>query len=227
MGGTNLAGMNLAGMNLSGTNLGGNNLAGMNMAATNLAGMNLAGMNLAGMNLAGMNLGASNLSGSNVAGTNLAGMNLAGMNLAGMNLAGPNTGYNLHNLAQPSTACSTAARTSGCPRPTSASSSGLGSTAFPKLLAQQTHGRPHLGGRSASCPGASPPPPAGPITLDAWEAFVWGDKSYASFVLVAPPGSSWVGRGRVHQGGVPLERPAHPVDRHQRHRGQRPSRSRR
>ncbi len=193
MGGSNLAGMNLAGMNLSGTNMGGNNLAGMNMAGTNLAGMNLAGMNLAGMNLAGMNLGASNLSGSNLAGTNLAGMNLAAMNLAGMNLAGPGTGKDIHGLGA---AAITGMMYSGedvwMPKTGQCIVLGLGSTAFPKLLAQQTAGA-RISVALGKLPWGFPDGAAGPIELQAWEAIVWGDKSYCTFVMVAPPGSTWTG----------------------------------
>jgi hypothetical protein len=35
--------------------------------------------------------------------------------------------------------------------------------------------------------------PGGPVALDAWEAIAWGDRTYCSFVLVAPPDTSWAG----------------------------------
>ena len=191
MGGSNLAGSNLAGSNLAGVNMGGNNLAGSNLAGSNLAGSNLAGSNLAGSNLAGSNLAGSNLAGSNLAGSNTAGNNLAGSNLAGSNLAGSNTGANIHGLtAAPGMLYSR--EDVWLPKTGQCIVSGIGSTAFPKLLGQQSVnakinvalGRLPWGFASTS---------GGPVALQAWEAVVWGDKTYCVFVLAAPPATSWSG----------------------------------
>src|SRR5689334_19212713 len=138
LGGTNLAGTNLAGTNLAGTNLGGNNLGGNNLAGTNLAGTNLAGTNLAGTNLAGTNLAGTNLAGTNHAGTNLAGNNLAGTNLAGTNLAGTNSGYNIHGLGGGAEGMLYSGEDEWLPKTGQCIVLGIGSTAFAKLLAQQS-----------------------------------------------------------------------------------------
>jgi uncharacterized protein YjbI with pentapeptide repeats len=192
LGGMNLGGMNLGGMNLGGMNFGGNNLGGMNMSASNLGGMNLGGMNLGGMNLGGMNLSASNLSGSNTAGTNLGGMNLGGMNLGGMNLAGPTTGSNIHGLSVAIDGMLYSGEDLWQPKTAQCIVLGLGSTAFPRLLAQQTPGA-RMSVALGKLPWGFPASADGPLALEAWEAVVWGDQSYCTFVLLAQPGTTWAG----------------------------------
>ena len=192
LGGMNLGGMNLGGMNLGGANFGGNNLGGMNLAATNLGGMNLGGMNLGGMNLAGMNIAGSNLNGSNVAGTNLGGMNLGGMNLGGMNLAGPSTGSNLHNLSGPIDGMLYSGEDLWLPKTGQCIVLGIGSTAFPKLLAQQSPNA-KISVALGKLPWGFPAVQGGPIALQAWEAIVWGNQSYCTFLLVTPPASHFAG----------------------------------
>jgi hypothetical protein len=191
MGGTNLVGVNLVGVNMGGTNIGGNNIAGNNMAATNLVGANLVGVNLVGANLVGVNLGASNLNGSNVAGTNPTGNNLASMNVVGLNLASTNSGYDMHNLGAVN-GMLWSGEDVWMPETDQRIVLGLGSTAFPKLLSQQ-NANARISVALGKLPWGFSATAGGPMQLEAWEAFVWGDKSYASFLLVAPPGSSWPG----------------------------------
>jgi uncharacterized protein YjbI with pentapeptide repeats len=192
MGGTNLSGMNLSGMNFGGTNFGGNNLGALNMAASNLSGMNLSGMNLSGMNLSGMNLGASNLSGMNMGASNLSGMNLSGMNLSGMNLAGADSGRNIHGLGGSMTGMLYSGEDLVSPKDDQCIVMGIGSTAFARLIAQQS-ANARLSVALGRLPWGFAASPGGPTTLDAWEAVVWGDQTYCTFVISAPPDSSWTG----------------------------------
>jgi hypothetical protein len=193
LGGLNLAATNLAGSNLAGTNLAGNNLAGNNLASTNLASTNLAGTNLASTNLAGTNLASTNLSGSNLAGTNLAGNNLASTNLASTNLAGTNTGRNIHNLAVGSTnGMLYSAEDMWLPKTGQCVVLGIGSTAFPKLLGQQT-ANAKISVALGKLPWGFASVSGGAVTLSAWEAVVWGDKTYCVFLLATPPSADWAG----------------------------------
>jgi hypothetical protein len=192
MGGTNLAGTNLAGTNLAGTNLAGNNLAGNNLAGTNLAGTNLAGTNLAGTNLAGTNLAGTNLSGSNLAGTNLAGNNLAGTNLAGTNLAGTNSGFNIHNLGGAPGGMLYSGEDVWSTQTARCVVMGIGSTAFAKLLGQQSDNAT-MYVALGKLPWGFSVSSGAPAALRAWEAVVWGDRTYCSFVVAAPPAATWAG----------------------------------
>jgi uncharacterized protein YjbI with pentapeptide repeats len=198
LGGNNLAGNNLAGTNLAGTNLAGNNLGGSNLAGSNLAGANLAGTNLAGTNLSGKNLAGSNLAGSNLAGTNLSGNNLAGTNLSGTNLAGTNSGSNIHALAGSMTGMLYSGEDLYKPTAANGTNSsqcvvmGIGSTAFSKLLGQQSTNA-KLNVALGKLPWAFSNAAGGPKALDAWEAVVWGDKSYCVFVMAVPPSTAWSG----------------------------------
>ena len=192
LGGANLAGNNLAGNNLAGTNLAGNNLAGSNLAGSNLAGANLAGANLAGANLAGNNLAGSNLAGSNVAGTNLAGNNLAGTNLAGANLAGANSGYNIHGLTGSLNGMLYSGEDVWASTTQRCVVMGIGSSAFSKLLGQQS-ANATMNVALGKLPWGFTATSGGSIGLRAWEAIVWGDNTYCSFVLVAPPSATWAG----------------------------------
>ena len=199
LGGNNLGGVNLAGNNLGGTNLGGNNLGGNNLGGTNLGGVNLGGVNLGGVNLGGVNLGGSNLGGSNLGGSNLGGNNLGGVNLGGVNLGGVNTGRNIHGLASangmlysgedlwlPAEAPHNGTKSAQC------IVMGLGSTAFAKLLGQQSASA-KISVALGKLPWGFAASAGGAVTLDAWEAVVWGDTTYCTFVMAAPPGSSWAG----------------------------------
>lgn len=195
--GTNLAGNNLAGANLGGANLGGTNLGGNNLGGTNLAGSNLGGTNLAGNNLGGTNLAGSNLSGSNLSGTNLAGTNLSATNLGGTTLAGANAGTawigtDIHRFGTTGTSLLYSREDLVQPKTSQNIVLGFGSTAFPRLLGQQsTNAR--ISVALGKLPWGFADTAGGPKTLEAWEAVVWGDKSYCTFILVAPLGTSWAG----------------------------------
>ena len=192
LGGANLAGANLGGANLGGTNLGGNNLGGTNLAGTNLGGTNLAGTNLAGTNLAGTNLAGTNLAGTNLAGTNLSATNLTTTNLVGASLTVAGTGTDIHRLGTSGTSLLYSREDLLQPKTSQSIVLGFGSTAFPRLLGQQsTNAR--ISVALGKLPWGFADVAGGPATLEAWEAVVWGDKSYCTFILVAPPGTSWPG----------------------------------
>jgi hypothetical protein len=192
LGGINMGGPNLGGINMSGTNMGGNNLGGINMSGTNLGGINLGGINLGGINLGGINLSASNLSGSNLGGINVAGNNLTGTNLGGINLGGINTGRNIHNLTGSINGMLYSAEDMWLPKTGQCIATGIGSTAFPKLLGQQS-ANARISVALGKLPWGFASSAGGPVTLSAWEAIVWGDKTYCVFVMSAPPATSWAG----------------------------------
>jgi hypothetical protein len=192
LGGVNLGGSNLGGSNLSGTNLGGNNLGGVNLGGSNLGGVNLGGSNLGGSNLGGSNLGGSNLGGSNLGGSNVAGNNLGGSNLGGSNLGGSNTGRNIHNLTGSINGMLYSAEDMWTPKTGQCIVMGIGSTAFPKLLGQQT-ANTKISVALGKLPWGFANSAGGPIVLRAWEAIVWGDKTYCVFVMAAPSEATWAG----------------------------------
>jgi hypothetical protein len=190
LGGANLLGANLLGANMGGTNLGGNNLGGNYLSATTLGGVNLAGATLAGVNLAGQNLAGSALNGSSVAGAYPAG-NSRPLALAGPNLAGSNTGRNIHDL----TGSINGMLYSGedlRPKTAQCVVMGLGSTAFAKLLGQQTP-TAKMSVALGKLPWGFAASSGGPMALRAWEAIVWGDQTYCVFVLAAPNDATWPG----------------------------------
>jgi uncharacterized protein YjbI with pentapeptide repeats len=191
LGGSNLAGSNLGGSNLAGTNLGGNNLAGSNLAGSNLAGSNLAGSNLAGNNLAGSNLAGSNLAGSNLAGSNLAGNNISGTNLGSTNLAGATTGSNIYNVPGAVTGMLYSGEDLR-PKTSQCVVMGIGSTAFAKLLGQQSASS-RIYTAVGKLPWGFASSSGGSTVLDAWEAVVWGDTTYCVFILTAPKATNWAG----------------------------------
>jgi hypothetical protein len=191
LGGTNLGGTNLGGANLGGTNLGGNNLGGTNLGGTNLGGANLGGTNLGGTNLGGTNLGGTNLGGSNLGGTNLAGNSLAGATLAATNLAGPATGRNIHGLAG-ANGILYSGEDLWTPKTAQCVVLGIGSTAFSKLLGQQSPDA-RISVALGKLPWGFASTRGGALTLRAWEAIVWGDKTYCSFVVAAPTTATWPG----------------------------------
>jgi hypothetical protein len=192
LGGNNLGGNNLGGNNLGGTNLGGNNLGGNNLAGTNLGGNNLGGNNLGGNNLGGKNLAGSNLGGSNVAGTNLGGNNLGATNLAAANLSGATTASNIHNLSGAVTGMLYSGEDLWLPKSGQCIVMGIGSTAFPKLLGQQSS-TARISVALGKLPWGFAASAGGPIALQAWEAVVWGDRTYCVFVMAAPPATTWPG----------------------------------
>ena len=70
---------------------------------------------------------------------------------------------------------------------------GIGSTAFAKLLGQQT-ANATISRRPRQAPlGLRRTSGGGPSRLRAWEAIVWGDNTYCSFVLAAPTVATWPG----------------------------------
>jgi uncharacterized protein YjbI with pentapeptide repeats len=192
LGGSNLAGSNLGGSNLAGTNLGGNNLAGSNMAGSNLAGSNLAGSNLAGSNLAGSNLAGSNLAGSNLAGSNLAGNDISGTNLGSGNLVGATTGSNIYGIPGAVTGMLYSGEDLR-PRTSQCVVMGIGSTAFAKLLGQQSASS-RIYTAVGKLPWGFASSSGGSTVLDAWEAVVWGDTTYCVFIVTAPrQTTTWAG----------------------------------
>jgi hypothetical protein len=70
--------------------------------------------------------------------------------------------------------------------------SGIGSTAFAKLLGQQSPSA-RISVALGRLPWGYAATAGGPAALAAWEAMVWGDKTYCAFVLATPMGTSWVG----------------------------------
>jgi len=192
LGGTNLGGINLGGTNLGGTNLGGTNLGGTNLGGTNLGGSNLGGSNLGGSNLGGTNLGGSNLGGSNLGGTNIGGNNLGGTNLGDTNLAGTDSGANIHNLTGTVGGMLYSREDQWLPKTGQCIVMGLGSTAFAKLLGQQS-ANAKISVALGKLPWGFANTAGGPVALSAWEAIVWGDKTYCSFVLGSPTSTSWAG----------------------------------
>src|SRR6185436_188291 len=141
LGGSNLGGVNLGGVNLGGSNLGGSNLGGSNLGGSNLGGSNLGGSNLGGSNLGGSNLGGSNLGGSNLAGTNVGGNSVTGTTLNATALAGGTSGRNIHNLGSGSiNGMLYSAEDMWTPKTGQCIVAGIGSTAFAKLLGQQSAG---------------------------------------------------------------------------------------
>ncbi len=190
LGGTNVNGANVAGANVGGTNLGGNNVGGNNIAGTNVGGTNLGGTNVGGTNVSGNNVAGSNLGGSNVAGANISGTNVSGTNLATATLATANVGKNIHNLAAANKLLESGedlwtSRTSACVV------LGVGSTAFAKIVAANPSGNMYAAikklpwGFTASSGGA--------VTLQAWEAVVWGSSKYCVFLVMAPPDATFTG----------------------------------
>jgi hypothetical protein len=190
--GVNLAGVNLAGVNLSGANFGGNNLAGVNLGATNLGATNLAGVNLAGVNLAGVNLASTTLAGTNLAGTNLGGNTIVGTNLNEGTLAGTASGQNIHALAGGPSGMLYSAEDGFLPKTAQCVVLGLGSTAFAKLLGQQ-RANAKMHAAIGKLPWGFAQTSGGVMALSAWEAVVWGDTTYCSFIVVAPPETAWSG----------------------------------
>jgi hypothetical protein len=191
LGGVNLSGVNLSGVNLSGTNLGGNNLGGNNMAATNLSGVNLSGVNLSGVNLSGAHLGGTSLSGSPSAGTNAAGNAISGTSLNSSNLSGSNSGRNIHNLSS-AKGMLYSGEDAWTPKTGQCIVMGIGSTAFAKLLGQQSSST-KISVALGKLPWGFASSSGGSMTLRAWEAVVWGDKTYCVFVMAAPPEATWPG----------------------------------
>jgi hypothetical protein len=146
---------------------------------------------LSGENLGGSNLGGSNLGGSNLGGSNLGGSNLGGNNLGGSNLGGTDSGKNIHTLGSAS-GMLYSGEDLWTPKTAQCVVMGIGSTAFPKLLSQQSINA-KISVALGKLPWGFASSSGGPITLRAWEAVVFGDKTYCVFVLAAPPDTTWSG----------------------------------
>src|SRR5436190_425411 len=87
----------------------------------------------------GENQGGFNLGGANLGGTNLGGNNLGGTNLGGTNLGGANAGKNIHSLsASDKMLASGEDLYGGTTRTGRCIVNGIGSTAFAKLLGQNS-----------------------------------------------------------------------------------------
>ena len=69
---------------------------------------------------------------------------------------------------------------------------GVGSSAFAKLLGQQT-ANSQINVALGKLPWGFTATSGAPAALKAWEAVVWGDRTYCSFVLVAPNDATWAG----------------------------------
>jgi hypothetical protein len=192
LGGINLSGGNLGGINMAGTNMGGNNLGGINMAGSNLGGINLSGTNLGGINLGGINLAATNLGGSGSSGTNTAGNSVTGTTLNSSNLSGATTGRNIHNLSGSINGLLYSAEDLWTPKSAQCIVSGIGSTAFAKLLGQQS-ANARISVALGKLPWGFATSASGPINLRAWEAIVWGDRTYCVFVMGTPTDTTWAG----------------------------------
>ncbi len=192
MGGTNLSGSNLSGSNLSGTNLAGNNLAGSNLSGSNLSGSNLSGSNLSGSSLSGKTLGSSTLNGSTSTGTNLAGNSISGTTLSSSALGDSNTGRNIHNLTTSINGMLYSAEDLWGARSGQCVVMGIGSTAFAKLLGQQSAGA-KISVALGRLPWGFASSSGGSTTLRAWEAIVWGDRTYCVFVMATPTDTTWAG----------------------------------
>src|SRR4030095_5917926 len=139
-----------------------------------------------------VNLSGSNLSGSNLSGANLSGNNLSGMNLSGFNLSGANSGMNIHGLSGTVGGMLYSGEDVWATVPERCIVMGIGSTAFAKLLGQQS-ANATINIALGKLPWGFAKTKGGPITLTAWEAVVWGDKTYCSFVLAGPVDASWPG----------------------------------
>jgi hypothetical protein len=212
LGGANLGGANMAGVNLGGANLGGANLGGANLGGANLGGANLAGNNLGGNNLSSTNLGGANLGGANLAGANLAGVNLAAAGLNGSTVGGTYTtlgcpvtgtvrlgtdltlstvGINIHNLGTTLPNKLLRSREDRFTRASSCVMLGIGSTAFARLVSQNSGATMYAALKKL--PWGFAVAAGGPVVLSAWEVIVWGSSRYSVFVMVAPPEVTFAG----------------------------------
>src|SRR2546421_664926 len=127
-----------------------------------------------------------------LAGTDLAGTKLAGPNRAATNLAGTTSGANIHGLAGTPDGMLYSGEDLWQPKESQCIVLGLGSTAFSRLLTEQSPGA-RMSVALGKLPWGFPSTAGGPVVLDAWEAVVWGDATYCSFVLAAPTGTTWPG----------------------------------
>jgi hypothetical protein len=123
----------------------------------------------------------------------VAGNNLGGTNLGGTNLGGTNSGRNIHNLASGSASgLLYSAEDMWTPKTGQCVVLGIGSTAFARLLGQQSSNA-RISVALGKLPWGFASTAGGAIALRAWEAVVWGDKTYCVFVLAAPPSATWPG----------------------------------
>src|SRR6185295_18662774 len=130
----------------------------------------LGGQPLDGAELAMIRVGATELGGSNVAGGHLVGNDVAGRNL------GDAVGllYSGEDRAMPSDGRCVIV--------------GLGSTALPKLLAQNG---PAIRAAIGKLPWGFAATRGGAMSLEAWEVAVWGSSTYCVFVVASPRNATW------------------------------------
>ena len=236
-GGTNLAGTNLGGANLGGNNLGGANLAGSTSAAPTWAATTSAGNNLGGTNLGGSNLGGANLGGDQPGrlqprrlatwpartwpAPTSAATTSAAPTWAAPTWRAPTPAATSTTSRSRSTGCSTAARTSGRRRTAQCIVFGIGSTAFAKLLGPAERQRQDLGGPRQAALGLRHASGGGRHAAAPGKRWSGATRTYCVVRPGRPADRDLARGGRLHQGGLPLERAPHPDHGDQRHRGQR------
>src|SRR5262249_24159435 len=125
---------------------------------------------------------------------NTAGNNIAGTRLGSSNLAGIDSGANIHGLTGVM-GMLYSGEDMWKPDGTNRSQCivmGMGSTAFAKLVGQQS-ANAKMYVALGKLPWGFSTLSAGPVALNAWEAVVWGDKTYCTFLLMAQPTTPWSG----------------------------------
>jgi hypothetical protein len=123
-------------------------------------------------------LSGTNLSGTNLSGTNLSGTGLSGSNLSGSGLDGRGSSVLLNG------------EDLGLTRGSRCVERGIATTAFAKLLGQQSETS-----RISVALGKLPPGTSSEVGaaagLETWKAVVRGDRTACTFVLAAPPQTTW------------------------------------
>ena len=97
---------------------------------------------------------------------------------------------------------------------------GLGSTAFARLLGEQSPGA-GISVALGKLPWGFAPLPGWPISLQAWEAVVWGDRSYCVFLMAAPVDATWAGVAGFIKAVYRWQAAARAAHADERHRGER------
>ena len=187
--GVSLSGASLARTDLASPNLGGTHFAGADCDAVHLAGKTLAGKTLDGTSLATTYVGATALGGSNIAGGHLMGNDLAGTNLGESTLGTANAAQNIHGIV-PADGLLHSGEDRVFPSSGRCVVVGLGSTAFPKLLAQNAGTTFHAA--IGKLPWGFAATRGGAMALQAWEVPVWGSNTYCVFVVASPMNATWM-----------------------------------
>ena len=187
--GVSLSGASLARTDLASPNLGGTHFAGADRDAVHLAGKTLAGKTLDGTSLATTYVGATALGGSNIAGGHLMGNDLAGTNLGESTLGTANAAQNIHGIV-PADGLLHSGEDRVFPSSGRCVVVGLGSTAFPKLLAQNAGTTFHAA--IGKLPWGFAATRGGAMALQAWEVPVWGSNTYCVFVVASPMNATWM-----------------------------------